>query len=44
MQHDLVANPIEPVDGWMLPPHGPGLGIEVREDVVAEYRSTPPGR
>jgi L-alanine-DL-glutamate epimerase-like enolase superfamily enzyme len=42
-QHDLVVTPFEPVDGWMLPPTGVGLGIEVREDVVARYRSTPAG-
>jgi L-alanine-DL-glutamate epimerase-like enolase superfamily enzyme len=38
MQHDLVAAPIEPVEGWMQPPSGPGLGIEVLEDVVDHYR------
>ena len=38
MQHDLVAAPIEPVEGWMQPPAGPGLGIEVLEDVVDHYR------
>jgi L-alanine-DL-glutamate epimerase-like enolase superfamily enzyme len=38
MQHDLVATPIEPVDGWMQPLCGPGLGIEVLEDVVDHYR------
>jgi len=39
MQHDLVARPLDHVDGWMLPPTGPGLGIEVLEDVVESYRS-----
>ena len=38
MQDDLVASPFRPVEGWMQPPGGPGLGIEVREDVVARYR------
>jgi D-galactarolactone cycloisomerase len=38
MQHDLVATPIEPVDGWMQPPLGPGLGIQVLEEVVNHYR------
>ena len=38
MQHELVAAPIEPVDGWMQPPSGVGLGIEVLEDVVNHYR------
>ncbi len=38
MQHDLVAAPIEPVDGWMQPPTGVGLGIEVLDEVVEHYR------
>lgn len=39
MQHDLVAKPFDHVKGWVYPPTGPGLGIEVNEDVVNEYRS-----
>jgi L-alanine-DL-glutamate epimerase-like enolase superfamily enzyme len=39
MQHDLVTRPFEHVDGWMEPPQGPGLGIEVIEEVVDGYRS-----
>ncbi len=39
MQHDLVTHPFEHVDGWMHPPTGPGLGIEVLDDVVDHYRS-----
>ncbi len=39
MQHELVENPIEHVDGWLYPPTTrPGLGIEVRADVVDRYR------
>jgi len=38
MQHDLVAEPLRHRDGWVLPPVGPGLGIEVVEDVVDHYR------
>ena len=39
MQHELVENPIEHVDGWLYPPTArPGLGIEVREEVVDRYR------
>src|SRR5437870_13381783 len=34
----LVATPIEPVDGWMEPPQGVGLGIQVLEEVVNHYR------
>jgi D-galactarolactone cycloisomerase len=39
MQHDLVTRPFEHVNGWALPPKGPGLGIEVIEEVVDRYRS-----
>lgn len=38
MQHELLETPIEPVDGWMLPRQGVGLGIQVIEDVVNHYR------
>ena len=38
MQHDLVAHPLDHVDGWMPQPSGPGLGIEVDESVVEHYR------
>lgn len=39
MQHDLVTEPFEHRDGWVYPPTGPGLGIEVIEDVVEGFRS-----
>jgi L-alanine-DL-glutamate epimerase-like enolase superfamily enzyme len=38
MQNDLVSTPFAHVDGWMYPPTGPGLGIEVIEDVVEGFR------
>jgi len=38
MQHELVTNPIGHVDGWVSPPEGPGLGVEVDEAVVRRYR------
>lgn len=39
MQHDLVSDPIDHVDGWVYPPSGkPGLGIDIQEDVVDRYR------
>ena len=38
MQDELVTTPLEPVDGWMQPPRGVGLGIQVIEDVVNHYR------
>ena len=39
MQHELVTEPFEHVDGWVYPPTRPGLGIEVIEEVVDRYRS-----
>ena len=39
MQHDLVTEPFGHVDGWVYPPTGPGLGIEVIDEVVDRYRS-----
>jgi L-alanine-DL-glutamate epimerase-like enolase superfamily enzyme len=39
MQHELVTAPFEHIDGWVYPPTGPGLGIEVIDEVVDRYRS-----
>jgi L-alanine-DL-glutamate epimerase-like enolase superfamily enzyme len=39
MQHDLVTTPFEHVGGWVYPPSGAGLGIEIIEEVVEGYRS-----
>jgi L-alanine-DL-glutamate epimerase-like enolase superfamily enzyme len=39
MQHDLVTEPFEHIDGWVYPPTKPGLGIEVIDEVVDRYRS-----
>ncbi len=39
MQHDLVARPIEHIEGWVYPPTEPGLGIDIVEEVVDRYRS-----
>jgi L-alanine-DL-glutamate epimerase-like enolase superfamily enzyme len=39
MQHDLVSKPFAHIDGWVYPPTGPGLGIEVDESVVERFRS-----
>jgi len=38
MQHELVDNPIDPVDGWAIPPDGPGLGVEPKRDVIGKYQ------
>ena len=37
MQHELVRNPIDQHDGWVTPPDGPGLGVDVDEAVVRHY-------
>jgi L-alanine-DL-glutamate epimerase-like enolase superfamily enzyme len=37
MQHELVEEPIDQVDGQVEVPHKPGLGITVREEVVRKY-------
>jgi len=37
MQHELVTNPIVHKDGWIYAPEGPGLGVDVIEDVVRKY-------
>lgn len=34
VQDDIVTEKLWHTDGWAYPPGGPGLGIEVREDVV----------
>jgi len=39
MQHDLVTVPFGHINGWVYPPTGPGLGIEVIDEVVDRYRS-----
>lgn len=40
MQHDLVGTPFEQRDGWMtLDLSRPGLGSEILDDVVDEYRT-----
>lgn len=37
MQHELVAQPIEQKGGFVHVPQGPGLGIQVKEEVVEKY-------
>lgn len=38
MQDELVAAPFKQRDGWIDVPTSPGLGVEVREEVVEKYR------
>ena len=37
MQHELVHNPFEVENGWVVVPDRPGLGVEVDEAVVHKY-------
>lgn len=37
MQHELVREPLDNVDGWLTVPDRPGLGVEVDEAVVRKY-------
>ena len=37
-EHDLLAVPMEFRDGAMRAPSGPGLGVELNEEMVARYR------
>ncbi len=34
----LLRNPLRAIDGWVTVPDGPGLGIELDDDVVNQYR------
>ncbi len=43
-EHDLLADPIEVVDGYAKVPDGVGLGHEVDWDVVEKYRVAKPPR
>jgi D-galactarolactone cycloisomerase len=36
-RRELVARPLEHVDGWVAVPDGPGLGVEVNREVLAKY-------
>ena len=40
MQHELVEEPFAQRDGWIDVPRRPGLGVELREDVLKKYRWT----
>ena len=38
LSRSLAKNPIRLVDGFLTVPEGPGLGVEVDEEVIARYR------
>ena len=37
MQHELVVDPWEQEDGYLIVRNRPGLGVEVREEIVSHY-------
>jgi L-alanine-DL-glutamate epimerase-like enolase superfamily enzyme len=37
MQNELVENPIEQKDGWIVVSGAPGLGITINEKAVKKY-------
>ena len=39
MQHELVEQPFEHHNGWVYPPEGIGLGVNIIEEVVDRYRT-----
>ena len=39
MQHELVERPFDHQNGWVFPPEGIGLGVEIIEEVVDRYRT-----
>ncbi len=38
LSRSLAKNPIELTDGYVKVPEGPGLGVEVDEEIIAKYR------
>ena len=40
LSRQLVKNPITLDEGYLNVPTGPGLGVEVNEEVIAKYRQT----
>ena len=40
MMTDLVLNPVEVQEGYAGVPDLPGIGIELNEDIVAEFTIT----
>lgn len=38
-EHDLLATPFRPRDGFIDVPQGPGLGVELDEDAVKRFRA-----
>jgi L-alanine-DL-glutamate epimerase-like enolase superfamily enzyme len=34
----LLKDPLRARDGWLTVPQGPGLGVELNEELVEKYR------
>ena len=34
----VITEPLKPADGWIEVPQGPGLGVELDEEVIARFR------
>jgi L-alanine-DL-glutamate epimerase-like enolase superfamily enzyme len=43
MRRELVSPEPEVIDGFMTLPEGPGLGIELNEELVERWRRPPAG-
>lgn len=37
LRTEICSRPLVPVDGWFGPPEGPGLGVELREEVLRRF-------
>lgn len=44
LRHELTLEKVQAVDGWIKVPSGPGLGVTLDEDFVAEYLVDESGR
>lgn len=44
MRHELTHEKMQAKDGWITVPDGPGLGVTLNEDFIAEYLVTESGR
>jgi L-alanine-DL-glutamate epimerase-like enolase superfamily enzyme len=42
LRRELVSPEPEVVDGWMVLPTGPGLGVALNDEIVERYRADPP--
>jgi D-galactarolactone cycloisomerase len=38
IREELAVEPILPEGGWVKVPTAPGLGVEVREEILSKYR------